>query len=407
MKFKTVQDAFNHYRLLTVEEIEKRTQEISRIVDTDPNADIQALNIELEGLRQAKENIEERAKAAHGPSFNPVTGMSFERAGRMPEGDIFASEEYRSAFFKHFLGQKMTELEEKVFAKARQEAEKRADSINTVSNSAAVLPTVTLNEVIAKARKQGGLISVARNFNIPAKVSVPVGTPATKALWHAEGTVVDRSSLTTNNVSFNAYEILQVFSMSAAVSRTSISAFEAYLTQELSASVMETIADALVNGTGVNQGTGVLPGITWDGTNSFTYPLNGTPSYKDFTKAMAMLKRGYAAGASWAMNNATLYNMVYGLTDTTGRPVFITDPKTEGIGYILGRPVVVDDFIPDGVILLGNFNYLGYNLPQGITLEVSRDSGFTSGLIDYRALAIADTKPLVSEAFVKLSMATA
>ncbi|CCQ96591.1 hypothetical protein CULT_450040 [[Clostridium] ultunense Esp] len=40
-------------------------------------------------------------------------------------------------------------------------------------------------------------------------------------------------------------------------------------------------------------------------------------------------------------------------------------------------------------------------------IEVSRESGFTSGLIDYRAMAIADTKPLVSEAFVKLSRATA
>ena len=55
----------------------------------------------------------------------------------------------------------------------------------------------------------------------------------------------------------------------------------------------------------------------------------------------------------------------------------------------------------------GNFNYMGYNLPQGIMIEASRQSSFKSGLIDYRAIAVADAKPLVEEAFVKLSMAAA
>ena len=125
------------------------------------------------------------------------------------------------------------------------------------------------------------------------------------------------------------------------------------------------------------------------------------------TKMMSMLKRGYSAGASWAMSNATLYNSIYSLVDSNGRPIFIADPKNENIGYILGKPVIIDDNIADDVILLGNFNYMGYNIPQGIIVETSRESSFKSGLIDYRAMAIADTKPLVDEAFIKLSKAAA
>ena len=102
------------------------------------------------------------------------------------------------------------------------------------------------------------------------------------------------------------------------------------------------------------------------------------------------------------MNNATLYTHVYGIVDSNGRPIFIADPKNESIGYILGREVVIDDNIADGDIYLGNFNYMGYNLAEGIVIEVSRESSFRSGLIDYRALAIADCKPIVTEAFVKL-----
>lgn len=115
------------------------------------------------------------------------------------------------------------------------------------------------------------------------------------------------------------------------------------------------------------------------------------------------LKRGYSNGAVWAMDNATLYNQFYGMVDANKRPIFIADPKGENIGKLLGFSVVVDDYIPADTVLFGNFQYMGYNLAEGIALEVSRESSFKSGLIDYRAMAIADCKPIVKEAFVKLS----
>lgn len=411
MKFETVAEAFNYYRNHSLEEIEKRAAQIKGVIDTDPEADITTLNIEIEGLKQAKENILEKEKQAAGSqdnqqrSFNPITGLAFGQSRRVPEGDIFASAEYRSAFFKTLLGQKLTDLEARTFKKAMeiQEAERRADAFNTTTNSAAVLPTTTLNEVIKKARTMGGLIAHCRNFNIPTNIAVPIGTPSSKAKWHTEGAAVESEKVDTVKVSFAGYEIVKIFSISAAAKKMSIPAFEAYLTDELTNCVMECIADALVNGTGEGQGTGLLTGITWDETNSFTYA--DAPAYKDFTKMLGMLKRGYGAEAKFAMSNATLYNMVYGLVDAQKRPIFITDPKNESIGYILGKEVVVDDNIEDGIIILGNFNYMGYNMPEGIMIEVSRESSFKSGLIDYRAMAIADTKPLVGEAFIKLSKA--
>lgn len=408
MKFKNIAEAFNHYMNSSIEEIEKRAKEIKQIVDTDPNADIASLNIELEGLKQAKENIEQRSQKP-GQQFNPITGASFVNNGSYEarEGDIFASAEYRSAFFKQLLGKELTSVEEAAFKRAMDivKAERRADQFNTVTSAAAVLPTTTLNEVISKARKMGGLISVCRSFNLPTKIAVPVGTPVTKAVWHTEGQAVESEKNTVATVSFNGYEILKVFSISAAAKRMSIDAFEQYLIDELNACVMECIADALVNGTGEGQGTG-LESITWtatgDNKNAVEYANGSKPEYKDFVATMALLKRGYSQGAKWAMNNATLYTHVYGVVDQNKRPIFIADPKNESIGYILGREVVIDDNIADGDIYLGNFNYMGYNLAEGIVIEVSRESSFRSGLIDYRALAIADCKPIVTEAFVKL-----
>ncbi|HDR7790931.1 phage major capsid protein [Bacillus mobilis] len=415
MKFTTVAEAFNFYRNHSLAEMEARAAQIKGTVDTDPNADITSINIEIEGLQQAMNNSKEKQTQAQGQNqtptenggmaqrsqFNPITGMQFNQGQQIPTENIFESTEYRNAFYKTMLGQKLTDIETRTFNRAMeiQEAEHRADAFNTTTNSAAVLPTTTLNEVIKKARTMGGLISHCRNFNIPTNISVPIGTPTNKAQWHVEGAPVESEKLSTAAVSFAGYEIIKVFSISAAAKKMTVQAFEAYMIEELTNCVMEAIADALVNGTGNGQGTGLVTGVTWNATNSFDL----TGKYTDFTKALAMLKRGYAAGAKFAMSNATLYNKVYSLVDANGRPIFIADPKNESIGYILGKEVVIDDNLADGTIILGNLNYMGYNIPQGIMIEVSRESSFKSGLIDYRAMAIADTKPLVGEAFIKLS----
>lgn len=411
MNFKTVAEAFNHYRTATLEEIERRAAEIKGIIETDVEADITTLNIELTGLAQAKANAQQNAGNGNQRSaFNPITGagMSFERRAsyEATEGDVLNSPEYRSAFFKTLLGHKLTEFEQAAYNRAM--GEQRADAFASSSSMAAALPTQTLNEVISKARTMGGLMSVCRGFNIPAKVAVPVGTPTAAASWHAEGAAVESVAPSVASVSFDGYEIMKVLSISEKARKMSVAAFESYMTQELNACVMACIADGLVNGSGTNQGTGVLNGVSWTkDTNHFEFNKANGLTYADVVKVVAALKRGYANGACWAMNNAALYNLFYGLVDANKRPIFIADPKNEGIGKILGFPVVVDDYLPAETVLFGNFNYMGYNLPEGITVEASRESSFKKGLIDYRAMAIADCKPIVGEAFIKLTRATA
>ncbi|NWO14676.1 MAG: phage major capsid protein, partial [Virgibacillus sp.] len=102
MNFKTVQEAFNHYRNSTLEEIETRAAQIKGTIDTDPEADIAAINIEIEGLNQAKKNIQEKEtnKQPEERNFNPITGMKFNQVEQVPKENIFGSAEYRSAFYK-------------------------------------------------------------------------------------------------------------------------------------------------------------------------------------------------------------------------------------------------------------------------------------------------------------------
>lgn len=406
MKFKTVAEAFNFYRNKTVEEMEARAAAINADIDSNPNADIEAYNIELRGIKEAKENVELRS-ATQAAGLNLITGRSLK--GEEPktfEGDVEATPEYRSAFYKTLMGQKLNDSEKAAFNAV---VEKRADAFSSSTDVAAAIPTQTLNEVLKKARTMGGLIAEARAFHMPANIAIPVGTPSSNAAWHTEGAAVETEKLTIGSVTFGGYEIIKIFSISAKVKTMTISAFESYLVDELTACVMGTINTALISGTGSGQGTGLETGVTWvDDTNAIKVAKAGSFTYANVVAVVALLKRGYSQGAKWAMNNKTLYNVFYGMEDNNKRPIFIADPKNESVGKILGFDIVIDDNIDDNVAYLGNYSkYLGYNMPMGISLESSRESSFKSGLIDYRAMAIADCKPLISEAFVKLYKATA
>lgn len=408
MKFKTIAEAFNHYRTMTNEQLEKRAAEIGEEINTNPDADVAAFNIELTGIAQAKANNDEKTgQQQRGANMTVITGQAQGGEKKTFEAaTVCDTPEYRNAFFKSMLGQELNETEKRAFEVATGVAEKRADAFNSATDSLAVLPTETLNEVVKKARTIGGLIAECRAFSVPSKIAIPVGTPGTKAAWHTEGTTVESEKVETASVIFDGYEIIKIFSISAKVRKMSIAAFESYLVDELTACVMECIADALINGTGSGQGTGLESGITWTtGTNQIEATAAQLDDWTNYTKLVAMLKRGYAQGAKFACNNAYLWNHVYSMHDANNRPIYQPDITGQGNGKLLGFELVIDDNIAADTIYFGNYKqYMGYNLPEGIAIETSTQSSFKKGLIDYRAMAIADCKPIVAEAFVKMKV---
>lgn len=399
MKFNTVAEAFNYYRTQSVEAMEARAQAIAKEIDTDPKADVEALNVELRGIKEAKENGELRSQV-----LTKVGGVDMGGQAKEVE-DHAATAEYRSAFFKKLLGRELTASEVRAWDKVQ--VEHRSDNYSTTSEVAAVLPTSTLNQIITKARTIGGLLAECRAFAMPAKVRIPVATPLSNAAWNAEGTPVESGEVSVTYVDFASNEIIKVLSISASVKKMSIDAFESYLVDELTANVLGTIAYAVVKGDGSTIPAKGIDSITWVlGTNLVNN--SGTSKalkYEDIVAAIGLLKRGYAQGAKFAMNNKTLYSEIYSLVDGNKRPIFVQDAQTDKVGKLLGFEVVIDDNIDDDVIYFGNFKYMGYNLVDGITVEASTQSSFKSGRIDYRGMAIADAKPIVEEAFVKVAKA--
>ncbi len=395
MAFENVMGAYNAYKAAPLKTLEARASAINADIAANPNADVAAYTIELEGIERALE--ERRAESV--PTTR-TTDLSHTATTEKAD-ELAATPEYRSAFYKHLQGRDLTDQERSAFRAVN--VERRSSEFNTLSNSAAVIPTATLNEIVTKARDMGGVMGIARGFNMPSNIAVPVATPTSAAQWHVEGQEVETEKASTVPVKFAANEILKVLSISEATRTMSIGAFESYLADELTASVMGTLAKGMVDGTGAGQATGILAGIEWGESN--TVEASKAFEFADILKVIAMLKRGYGRGAKFVCNNATLYTQIYGLVDDNNRPIYVADPSQPGKGRLMGFDVELDDFMPDNDLIFGNWRYFGYNMPSGIALDVSRDSSFKSALVDYRALAIADAKPIVAEAFTRLKLA--
>lgn len=403
MKFNNVAEAFNYWNGKSTEQIERRAQELKATIETDPAVDIKSANIELTALNQAKDNADDKAAQAQAqgqaqgdPEARGLKPFNMGIETIDPE-TVHDTAEYRSAFYKSLMGRELNTVERRAMDNAAK-IERRADAYGTSATNGGVLPTQTLNEVLTKAGKAHGLFDEVRKLQVPAGVAIPVADPSTAAVWNTEGADVASEAPATTAVKFDGFELIKVFSISAKVKTMAVDAFESYLTDELNNSIVEALADAMVNGDGHGKPTGVLGAIT----NKVT---TKALTYADIVKAMGTIKGGYQANAIFAMSTATLYNHVYALTDNNARPIFIQDAQNDEVGRILGKRVVLDDHIADGTILYGDFaNGYALNLPNGIAVESSDQSSFKSGRVDYRALAVADAKPLNAEAFASITI---
>lgn len=390
MKFSTQAESYAFYKSMPIRTLEARSAAIENEIRNNPDADLQAYNVELQGITAA---LEDRSN-----KFVPETlQRAIMTAGTGDYEDAVSSKEYRSAYAKHLQGREMTTDERNAWNRVNERSE-----FNQASNSGAVMPTALQNEIITVARDMGGIMGISRGLTLKEGVAFPVASPTSAAQWHTEGASVDAEAVATTSVTFGGYELVKMLSISERARVMSIPAFESYLMGELREAVLSALAQAMVDGDGNGKATGILTGITWtEGKNKLTADSFG---WRDLTKALGMLHRGYSANAAWVCNNVTFYDEIVSLHDDNDRPLFVEDVKNGTDGRVLGHRVVIDDYMPDGTVVLGNFKYYAYNMPEGIRVRVSEESSFSKALTDYRALAIADAKPLLADAFVRVEI---
>lgn len=381
-----------------LKEIEERKLEIRALLEKeDADVNLDELEQELRDLEKEKKDIERRQQIASGIQSgaiiaNPLPKPEVRRVTfeGMERDEILSTPEYRSAYLKRLQGKPLTEVEER--------------ALTTAAGSAgAAVPTQTLNMIIDKLRQTSALFPRINVSYVPGNLSLVVANAKNAAVWKAEGTDGTPADDTVVEVNLTGYELIKLVEISAAAQAMTIDAFEAYISAEIGRQMAIAIENAILNGSGSGEPTGILTGITWDANNSTTWAAGGQVGYDNLVDGLALLPTMYHNNAVFVMNRKMLFGGIRKIKTTDEQPVFTYNPQDPARNAILGYPVIVDDYMPDDTILLGDFSYYYWNFSQAPQIETSREAAFRSGKVVYRGLAVADGKPALAEAFVKIS----
>lgn len=372
-------------------EIQARKLEMRGLIDVD-GADLKALDAELDQLKLEEKELRSKIELAE-KMKNDTIILEERKVDTNMEERVYTVEsaEYRAGFLKDLMGQKLSEVEER--------------ALTSAANSAGgAIPTQTMNSIIDKLAQTSVLFNRVSVSYIAGNVSFVVADAKNDAAFKAEGVDGTPADDTVTTVTLAGYELIKLVEMSAAVKAMSIDAFESYIVAEIGRKMAIAIENAMINGSGTGQPTGLLKAGEITNTGTFT---KAAMTYADVVGLLAKLPTTYHPNACLVMNRELFFKEVAGLVDSSKKPIVVQDVQAPLKFNVLGYPVIIDDYMAADTIVFGDLSYYKLNFSMPPQIESDKSAGFKSGKTIYRGLAVVDGKPALAEAFVKYTRATA
>jgi len=344
---------------------------------------VESLGVEKNGLLERKselETLEARKQTALDIQSGKVipTVIEIRKEIKEMEERTFAPEtmEYRDAYMKNLMGKPL-------------DAEERAAITATVA-----IPTQTMNSIIEKLEQTSILYPFVTKSNIPGNLSLPRENVKNDASWVAMGTASTDSADTFDAVSLAAYKLIKTIEVGADVSIMSVPAFEAFLVNALVKKMSKAVDNAILNGVGNTQPTGLA--LAGQITNTGTFTKAGM-LFSDLVGVIADLPSSeYRRNAKFVMPSALYFGDVITALATEGIGVDMQNP----LAYkILGYDVILDDYMTADSMIFGDLSYYHFNWAKDITIESDASVAFRTGSTVFRAMALADGKPTLPDAF--------
>ena len=376
---------------MRIDEINTRLAEIRAMnMDEVTGEALTALEQEVNDLKAERQQIQDEAQKRQQLRDNIAAGFvtgetieNIEEENTM-ENRTYAidSAEYREAYLMNLQGKELN-------------AEQRA-----AVSAAAAVPTQTLNQIF-RYLEESPILSRVDMTHIPGNVVLPVESNVAAAAWVAVGAASTDSTDAITSISLGAHKLIKTLEITADLEAMAISAFEAWIVAKLGEKMEAALDNAVFNGTGAGQPTGILTTVSATGTYT-----KAKAKYADLVNIIAALPSGPAKHAVFAMPRKLFFSDVIGIEDQQGQPVVHADVESPAKYNILGYPVVLDDNIPADNILFGDFKAYKLNLAKAPVISSDDSVAFRTGSRVYRAMALADGKLAMADAFVRFTRAS-
>ncbi|HBI6994829.1 TPA: phage major capsid protein [Clostridium perfringens] len=290
--------------------------------------------------------------------------------------------------------------EEERTAEEIQEEELRTALNTGTQNQGGVAVGETLSKDIIKELKDRSAVyaffdatSVKGDYKILKKAS------SCQASWLQEGTTPDTSDKATaptlESVILKQHRLYRESAITQQMLNSQEVNLTAFLKEDIAESMVDAIEEAIFKGTGSNQPTGLIQGIT----KKHTLETRGKIGIDDLKKAKAKIKKSGLKKAKWFMHSDTLLELDL-LKDADGRPLLQPDLTKESDYTLLGLPVDCSDTLAtletsgeNCVIILANKGAYHTNTQKQIVINTYDDSTYKrAGLIGYGSDVYMDGK---------------
>ena len=270
---------------------------------------------------------------------------------------------------------------------------------NTLTNDVtSVIPTHLVNQILEKFDNVGMILPLISKTSYAAGVEIPTSSVKPVATWVSEGAGSDRQKKTTGKITFAYYKLRCEISMSMEVGTMALATFEAKFVENVAKAMTYAIENAVVNGTGSGQPTGILTAAVPEGQT-----LTGALSYAKLSEAEGVLPVEYETGAKWCMNKKT-FAKVLGMVDQNGQPIARVNYGINGAQErtILGRDVVVSPYVADNLAFM--FDFADYVLNTIYDMGISKKQDWDTEDLLTKAVMSVDGKVVDNGSIVKYNI---
>lgn len=311
---------------------------------------------------------------------------------------------YENAWSKQMMGQKIDGNELEVFNKVNKEFDNAFT--HDTGNSGILIPETVVAGIWSRAEEMYPFFADAKKFNVRGtlKMLKHDSIDAGDAAWYTENQVVEDEENSFGELILDGNELAKAVTVSWKLKSMAIQEFIPYITNELGERVGVALGTGVLQGDGVKEPEGVETALAAETEKPqiIGYPAAEGISYAGLTGLIAKLHSSYTSGAAFYANNNTIWTKLATIVDGNGRPIFIPDATSGGIGRLLGFVVKTDAGVSDGNIVFGN-PAKGYVVNTNEPFSIVTEDHAKSRKTDYVAYAVVDGGVLDTKAFSMLT----
>lgn len=278
-----------------------------------------------------------------------------------------------------------------------------------------LIPNTVVNGIWEKIAETYPLWDdIANKTHVKGTIEMIKEDEGDEASWYDEATPIAEGEETFNTFTLSGCELARDITVTWKLKEMAIDDFIPYIQRKLAKKIGKALAYGVAQGKG-KPGTsdsfkpeprGIITALNAEsGTpRVVTYSESDPMTYKKLTGVMALIKSGYAKGMTIYANNTTIWNELANVLDQTGKPYFVPDAMSGGVGRLFGKVVKEDDSIPADAILFANVKE-GYAVNFNKDIILDQEDHKKTRTTDYIAYGIVDGDVVTTDAFVYLKKA--